>query len=970
MSYFDTNYEHLTYPLASPDREGGLYNAQIGAIHSVASHFTINDEPAIVTMPTGSGKTAVLMMTPFLLKSIRVLVITPSSMVRDQITEDFETLGTLIKTRVLHPDISLPKVHELKDRITSVDDWDDLREYDVVVSTPNCTSPGYENIPAPPSDLFDLVLLDEAHHSPAHTWKELLAAFPNTKKVLFTATPFRRDNAEIRGRFVYSYPIARAYHDKIFGKITYIPVEESPDDPNNDLRVARTTAQVFADDRNLRLNHFVMVRTDSRKRADELAKLYRDNTSLRLEVIHSGHSNRRAKTSIQRLKAGELDGIICVNMLGEGFNFPNLKIAAIHSPHKSLEVTLQFIGRFARTNAPDIGDAKFIAALNDIEIEGQRLFAEGAIWQEIIVGMSHGKVAQEVQLREVLQDFDEPTTDDVEMKDLSMYSIYPRSHVKIYELSAVPDITTEFSLRPLFEILYRNVNSTSSTVVLITQETSKPRWSTGDQLLNLKHELIVVYYDKSTNLLFINSSKSINGLYDLISEAFDANARSLPMRAVARVAKDVSNPAFFNIGMRNIQASNNAESYRIISGSNSQATLKPSDGRLYRQGHAFLSGESEGKRVTIGYSSGGKVWSSSTFQIPDLLDWCKTIGKKIRSTGEIVTNSGFDFLSKGKVATEIPPNITFAQWDKEAFDYNNPVRVSYVNDKGKEVRAHISELDLEIDSKQSDTSRIRVNVVASGITVPIDFTLSDFFSTVEGRENEITIYQGEDDSTLIEYLNEYYLDFFTANGSLFRGNELFEVMDTPPLINQDQIETLDWTNVDIRRETGPANEKGISIHEALQNRLEGESDLQVILYDDGSGEVADYVSMSRRGDTLKVSLYHCKGSKAETPGSRVGDLYEVCGQAQKCLIWTNRAEQFLKKITDREKRGSPFVRGSLLLAKELLSATGCKKDFEVVIVQPGVSKASLSTAMSENLGATSDHVRAGGCLPLRVICSA
>ena len=50
-------------------------------------------------------------------------------------------------------------------------------------------------------------------------------------------------------------------------------------------------------------------------------------------------------------------------MLGEGFDFPNLKIAAIHSPHKSLVSTLQFIGRFARTNAENIGTAKFIAML-------------------------------------------------------------------------------------------------------------------------------------------------------------------------------------------------------------------------------------------------------------------------------------------------------------------------------------------------------------------------------------------------------------------------------------------------------------------------------------------------------------------------------------------------------------------------------------------------------------------------------
>ncbi|PAC30611.1 hypothetical protein CEJ87_18090 [Caldifermentibacillus hisashii] len=41
--------------------------------------------------------------------------------------------------------------------------------------------------------------------------------------------------------------------------------------------------------------------------------------------------------------------VVCVNMFGEGIDIPNLKIAAIHDKYKSLPITLQFIGRFART---------------------------------------------------------------------------------------------------------------------------------------------------------------------------------------------------------------------------------------------------------------------------------------------------------------------------------------------------------------------------------------------------------------------------------------------------------------------------------------------------------------------------------------------------------------------------------------------------------------------------------------------
>ncbi|PZR02460.1 MAG: hypothetical protein DI539_27650, partial [Flavobacterium psychrophilum] len=73
MGYFANNYHLITYPIAEEGRPGfGLRRAQIGAIHSIASHFTISKKPGIVVMPTGTGKTAVLMMCPFVLKANRV----------------------------------------------------------------------------------------------------------------------------------------------------------------------------------------------------------------------------------------------------------------------------------------------------------------------------------------------------------------------------------------------------------------------------------------------------------------------------------------------------------------------------------------------------------------------------------------------------------------------------------------------------------------------------------------------------------------------------------------------------------------------------------------------------------------------------------------------------------------------------------------------------------------------------------
>lgn len=206
-SYFEKCYDSIRYPMDGVERKG-LRNAQIGAIHAVASHFTIRrKEPAIVVMPTGSGKTAVLMMSAFVGRARRVLVVTPSRLVRSQIAEDFRNLAILKKIGVLGDAISEPKVTEVKGRVSSSEEWEELRSCDVVVGSPNSISPALEDVSEPPEDLFDLVLIDEAHHSPAVTWNKLMLAFPKAKRVLFTATPFRRDRQEIEGRLVYSYPI-------------------------------------------------------------------------------------------------------------------------------------------------------------------------------------------------------------------------------------------------------------------------------------------------------------------------------------------------------------------------------------------------------------------------------------------------------------------------------------------------------------------------------------------------------------------------------------------------------------------------------------------------------------------------------------------------------------------------------------------------------------------------------------------
>jgi uncharacterized protein (DUF2235 family)/superfamily II DNA or RNA helicase len=351
MSYFADHYSAFRYPIKNGDG-AGFRVAQLGAIHAVAAHFANRREPAIVTMPTGSGKTAVLVAAAFVLRPKRVLIIAPGRLVREQIADEVESLSTLRAAGAIGGEVPAPRVMSVKKRIRTPEAWNQMRDFDVIVGTVQSISPEYADVPQPDADLFDLVLVDEAHHSPARTWKGVLDGFAVTNRILFTATPFRQDQREIRGRFIFTYDLRRAFEDRVFGEIRYQPVTPEPGQ-SHDVAIASAAERQFKLDRAAGFEHRVMVRTDSLKRADAILTVYERHTALRLKIVTGEKSLRHVRKVIEELGAGTLDGIVCVNMLGEGFNFPSLKVAAIHSPHRSLSVTnrtRQHLGRRERSH--------------------------------------------------------------------------------------------------------------------------------------------------------------------------------------------------------------------------------------------------------------------------------------------------------------------------------------------------------------------------------------------------------------------------------------------------------------------------------------------------------------------------------------------------------------------------------------------------------------------------------------------
>jgi superfamily II DNA or RNA helicase len=962
MSYFSENYTRINYTIATSDNPRGLRNAQVGAIHSIASHFTLFAEPALVTMPTGSGKTAILNLTAYTLRAKRVLVITSSVLVRGQIFEEFTTLKTLKYINVFHTDLGLPNCSELKSPIKSLQEWEYMSQFDMIIGIPNSINVGINDDFSPPPDLFDLILVDEAHHVPAFTWTKIIQQFPNAKKVFFTATPFRRDRKEIQGRIVYSYSLKMAYQDGIFGDLGYYPVISNLG--NTDLAIALEAHRIFEKDRSDGLRHYLMVRTETKEQASELEALYSENTTLKLKKVDSSQTYTYIKRVITKLREGALDGIICVDMFGEGFDFPNLKIAAIHSPKKSLSNTLQFIGRFSRTNADNIGQAKFIAIPNDIEIGKIKLYAEGSIWNDIIRNLNDEAIEEEDEIKSVLDSYENELAEE-SIDDISFYNLNPYCHVKIYSADGI-NLQPDFNV-PGQNILYHRISEEYNSVIIITNEFEKPKWISTDDLINVMHYLYFIFYDTETKLLFINSSIKTISFYDELVRVF---AQGTPKRiskySINKVLADISNTEFFNIGMQN-RSANSGESYRIIAGSNAENTIKKSDGKNYANGHVFLKGVSDGENITMGYSSASKVWSNAYEKIPKLIKWCKHIGNKIISEREVKTNTGFDNLPIGIVIDRFPYLPYGATWNQDTFvDYPFLLQL-----KDDEIIANIQLLDFDINVKKESCSATEMilDIGFGNITIPIKY---DFINYYQFREVLDCEYKIECNSgtpiDFLTYLNENPLHIFLFDFGSVINNEFFPPQPEDSFqFDSQNIDAVDWTssNTDITKELYISNEEKLrnenknSVQESIRDKLISEG-YPIVIFDHGTWEICDFISFRENQDSIDICLYHVKGSTGTSPGDRVGDVYEVCMQAVKSQIWVKPKKVFIEKVISRVS-GNPekFIVGNQT-SFETIMGKNKRINFSFAIIQPGISQSTLTPKLSYILAAADDSIRNNG----------
>ncbi|NQW24320.1 MAG: DEAD/DEAH box helicase family protein [SAR202 cluster bacterium] len=358
--------------LREPQRDGYLRTYEF---------FRSGKNKAILQIPVGCGKTGLAALLPLGLAEGRVLVIAPSLTIKEGLYEALDITNRQKcfwrKADVLSNDqmMSGPLACTLDSGNISVAN----KSHIVITNIQQLSTNVDKWLMQFPDNFFDMIVVDEAHHSAAASWQKVVERFPSAKIILLTATPFRSDRQELDGELVFRYSFRSAilkgyikrlkasyvapseielgFRDERGRKYSLDEVLKLKDEEwfSRGVALARPCNQHIVDSslekleelRQSGTQHQLIAVACSINHAREIRSLYQER-GFNADVIHSQQTDDEQATILGALRNGTLDCIVQVQMLGEGFDHPKLSVAAIFRPFRSLAPYIQFVGRIMR----------------------------------------------------------------------------------------------------------------------------------------------------------------------------------------------------------------------------------------------------------------------------------------------------------------------------------------------------------------------------------------------------------------------------------------------------------------------------------------------------------------------------------------------------------------------------------------------------------------------------------------------
>ncbi|PKL00083.1 MAG: helicase [Tenericutes bacterium HGW-Tenericutes-1] len=377
-----------TFQTVVPNIEGNrkLRTPQIEAYLNIKEYFINNPQgEALVVLPTGTGKSGLISIAPYGIAKKRVLIITPGLVTKKSVVKSLHPLeeNFWIKYDVIFDPEDQPVVEEYQpDMLES-----SLKKCDfIITNVQKLQSKSKKSlINRVDPDFFDMVIIDEAHHSVANTWVKALKYFKKAKKLHVTGTPYRGDQQELPGKEIHNTALSEVMALKYVKWLRNQPVNNHElyfTIPGNDQRLSKDEVLEFKDKEwieksvamskecsmdvikeSIRLlkdykasspkvQHKILATACSIAHAEDIKKWY-ELAGMRVEIVHSDINSDELEKRFLRIEDHECDVVVSVNMLMEGYDHKYLTVLALFRPYRSLNAFAQVVGRVLRAIPDD-----------------------------------------------------------------------------------------------------------------------------------------------------------------------------------------------------------------------------------------------------------------------------------------------------------------------------------------------------------------------------------------------------------------------------------------------------------------------------------------------------------------------------------------------------------------------------------------------------------------------------------------
>ncbi|MBR6630986.1 MAG: DEAD/DEAH box helicase [Alistipes sp.] len=215
-------------------------------------------------------------------------------------------------------------------------------------------------------DNFDLIVVDEAHHTKATSYKRIIKYFPSAKVLGVTATPYRLSGdgfGKEYDKLILSETIKEYIKQGYLSDIKYLPTDivihncdsitiGATGDYENEVLFKHMdnplvyTAIIDAYHKYAN-NKKGIVYTINQEHNLNLQKCFEEK-GIPSAAIDSKTPSEERKKLVERFKNSEINVLCNVDIFGEGFDCPDVDFILLARPTKSLSLYLQQVGRGLR----------------------------------------------------------------------------------------------------------------------------------------------------------------------------------------------------------------------------------------------------------------------------------------------------------------------------------------------------------------------------------------------------------------------------------------------------------------------------------------------------------------------------------------------------------------------------------------------------------------------------------------------